>query len=202
MGKEPSGNHNFIRQPLGGFLKNLGSDSVSPGGGGAAALTGALGTALVEMVTRINQKRKPSADFRKKIARLEKARARFGELMRLDTEAFLNLTKFPKEKRQSARYQNALKRAAGVPFEICALAVEALEIGQSEVDRTSRWLASDLVESGILLEASFRSGRLNAEINLRSIENRLFLRKTKSRLNLLEKKAATLNKNLSQVLNP
>ena len=202
LGKKPSGKHDFIRQPVGGFLRNLGSDSVSPGGGAAASLTSALGASLVEMVSRINNKRTPSVNFQKKISRLEKNRIRLGELMRLDTEAFLDLSRFPKEKKQGVQYQNALKRAAGVPLEICELAVESLKIGRSEVGRTSRWLASDLSEAGILLEASFRSGRLNVEINLRSIRDKLFLRRTQSRLNLLEKKRAALNKNLNQALNP
>ena len=39
------------------FLEKLGSESPSPGGGAAAALTGALGGALLEMVCRLNDKR-------------------------------------------------------------------------------------------------------------------------------------------------
>ena len=200
MSKDPTGKHDFVKQSIGSFLRELGSDSASPGGGAAAALSGALGVSLIEMVSRINVKRAPSAHFRKNISRLEKNRTRFGELMRLDAEAFLKLCKFSKEERRGSRYQSVLRRAAGVPMEICELAVESLAIGQFEINRTSRWLASDLAEAGILLRASFNSGRLNVEINLRSIQDKIFLRKTNSRLDRLEKEADILNRKIKKVL--
>jgi len=208
LGKELSAKHNFIRQPIGRFLKNLGSDSVSPGGGAAASLTGALGASLIEMVSRINGKRwlKKQAGktlpikFLRNILLIEKKRVRFAELVRLDTEAFLRLSQIPKEKRQGAAYENTLKLAVAIPIEICELAVQVLEIGQSEVDRTSRWLASDLAEAGILLQASFQSGRLNVEINLKSIKDTSYISEIQKELDELQEKVIASKKKLFKVL--
>ena len=186
-------------------MKALGSDSVSPGGGAAASLTGAAGTALVEMVSRINEKRwlkkhpsqKASRCFKKNISLLERNRVRFIELIKLDTLAFLRLSCFSKKDGQKAAYQNALKRAAGAPLEMCRLAVSSLEAGGCEASRTSRWLASDLLEAGILLEASLCSSRLNVEINLVSIKDKRTLKKVKRELTSLAKKINSFNKKIS-----
>ena len=75
-------------------------------------------------------------------------------------------------------------------------ATQAMWIGESEIERTSQWLASDLAEAGILLEASFHSARLNVEINMRSMQDTAFLSKVKAALSALEKKVGISKENL------
>ncbi|OIO39205.1 MAG: hypothetical protein AUJ71_01195 [Candidatus Omnitrophica bacterium CG1_02_49_16] len=205
MDKKLSAGHDFALHRVGDFLRTLGSDSPSPGGGAAAALTGGLGASLIEMVSRINEKRwlkknpskKHSGTFHRNIVRLQKIRVCFAELMRLDTESFLELSGFPTADRQTARYQGALKRTAGFPLVMCEKAVQSLAMGVGESRRTSRWLASDLLEAGILLEASFHSGRLNVAINLGSIQDKSFVRRVKKRLDVLDRRIKILNKKIS-----
>ena len=201
-----AGRYEFVKQPIEKYLGSLGSSDVSPGGGSAAALCGAMGAALVEMTSRINARRefkksgRISAQARKNIARAEALKKKFGMLMRLDTEAFLRLAAIPKDKRSSAVYARALRHAAMVPIEISRLAVRVLEIGVSEVPRTSAWLASDLAEAGILLETAFFAGRLNAEINFKYIKDKKFVSAAVQELKVYEKKARRLGKALGGAL--
>lgn len=153
------------------FLEELGSSAASPGGGAAAALTGATGAALVEMVTRINaRRRRISPDLR-----IVSLRRRLNKLMTLDARAYSRLSSFPKENRKESRYQAVLVKAAGVPFETGRLCVAAFTLAKRQKPFTSRWLMSDLVEAGILLKAAFKSAQLNVEINLPLIRNRRLL---------------------------
>ena len=161
------------------FLDELGSSSVSPGGGAAAALTGALGASLLEMTARINSVREKkklnktgiSKEASSRIRKFASIKKELSGIVRKDTEAFLALSAFPKEKRSGPGYDKALVRAAAAPLTICRLAAEALELGRAEVSRTGAWLASDLAEAGLLLEAAFYSGKLNVEINLKYIQD-------------------------------
>ena len=195
MSKIPFGGHDFSKRAITDFLEELSSDSASPGGGAAAALTGALGVSLVEMVSRINERREqkksgkknPSSGHPLKIRSLGKIRQNFLQLMKRDTQAFLALSSFTKDNRTGKSYQQSVKNAASVPLEMAHLACLASSLAESEIGRTSRWLASDLAEAAILLEASFCSARLNVEINLPSIEDRSFLNRVKKELDQLQK---------------
>lgn len=183
----------FSEFKLSSFLKELGSASSSPGGGTAAGLCGALGTALIEMVARINEQRisKKNAgaqdpEANQRIHFLNRARLQFEELMTLDCQAFLEITKLYKEKAEATHYQAALKKGASAPFAIAELAAKTLDLGIAELPRTSPWLISDLTEASILLPAAFYSARLSVEINLKSIDDATFVKDMRQKLLSLE----------------
>ncbi len=190
----------FETKSIEAFLKYLGSDSATPGGGSAAALTAAVGTALVEMVTRINQKRRPSKEASRRINFIRKTRLKFARLMTRDANAFNQLKKRLLQKESRSDLNRALKRSAEVPYAICEASVTTLESALKEAPRTSRWLASDLAEAAILLEAACLSGRLNVEINLKGMKNKRFIRKKRAQLDFLQKKAALLKKKVAKGL--
>lgn len=191
----------FSRYTLSRFLKELGSSSSSPGGGSAAGLCGSLGTALIEMVARINDRRlsqkqtgakDPIATDR--ISTLSKARLQFEKLITSDCKVFLKISKLYKDKAAPAKYQAALHEGASVPFEMAQLSAKIMALGILELDRTSRWLISDLMEASILLPAAFYSAKLNIEINLKSIEDPSFVEEMKKNLLSLEEEIHSYKK--------
>jgi len=203
LANKPSGS--FSEYSIAGFLDELGSASASPGGGSAAALTGALGVALIQMVFNINNRRSQKTETlgvhpkNLTLTEIREQFERFELLMTLDAEVFANLSKFIKDERSGNLYQEALKKAADVPLEMARSAYRAMALGEKEIDRTSRWLASDLAEAGILLEASFNSARLNVEINLKSIQDTSYISKSQKELDDLQKKVTASKKKLSEV---
>ena len=56
----------MIQKSVEGFLKELSSSSATPGGGSAAALMGAMGSALVSMVANLTIGEKNTRQLRKK----------------------------------------------------------------------------------------------------------------------------------------
>ena len=78
-----------------GFLESLASKAPVPGGGGAAALVGAAGVALGNMVGSLTVGKKKyaavEADVRTLNARAEALRRRLEALVQADAEAFLPL---------------------------------------------------------------------------------------------------------------
>jgi len=127
-------------------------------------------------------------------------RQKFAKLMTQDAEAFGKLKKQLSQKNSRSDLDRAFKVTAAIPYGISELSVKTLELALKEAPQTSRWLASDLAEAAILLEAACLSGRLNVEINLKSMKNKRFVREEAARLDRLEKKAARLKNKLMRVL--
>lgn len=193
----------FSKRPLAGFFDQLGSSASAPGGGSAAALTGAAGVALLEMVARLNAERetkkagKPTAAAKPRILKLEKIKKNLLSLVTQDAKVFMKSQKDFKEEKSSARYQDALMRNMQIPLEICSLCVEAMALGVQEKPRTGKWLASDLSEAGILLLGAFGAGRLNVEVNLKSLRDRALSSAAIKKMNAYSNKLRALESELS-----
>ena len=168
----------FIEKSCEEFLDQLASKQSVPGGGGAAAMVGALAAALTSMVCNFTIGKKKYEQVQDKMQALlteaESLRAKLQELVQDDAVAFnalMAVYKLPKEteEEQSLRksmLQDKAKAAAMVPMEICRaavavqkLAIQALQDGNSD-------LASDAILAGILGRAALRSAYYNVLINL------------------------------------
>lgn len=193
----------FSKNSLEKFLEILGSDSPSPGGGAAAALTGAQGAALIEMVSRLNdarfRKKDPKGDHsqaKKRIAVFEKSRLRYLKLISDDTAAFQKISQAYRKGKDSPSYQTALMKGYSVPLEMAELAVNTMRSGLDERGRTSKWLYSDLVEAGILLDAAFCAARLNVEINLKDLADQSTAGRVTTKLDELQRESSQLKNEL------
>src|SRR6266487_2059967 len=119
----------YLDRPLQEYLDELASAQPTPGGGSAAALSGAMGAALASMVARLTLGKANYVDVEPEIAELlqrtEKLRARFQQLMQEDIDAYGKLSasfKLPRStpaevKTRSSAIQQRLLEAALVPLE-------------------------------------------------------------------------------------
>ncbi|HHS3413794.1 TPA: cyclodeaminase/cyclohydrolase family protein [Streptococcus pyogenes] len=169
------------------FAKVLGSDAPAPGGGSAAALSGANGISLTKMVCELTLGKKKYADYQDIIEDLHTKSSRLQQdlldAIDKDTEAF-NLVSdvfdMPKEtdEDKAARrtaMQKALKTAAQSPFEMMTLMVEALEITATAVGKSNTNAASDLGVAALNLKAGLQGAWLNVLINLSGIKDEDFV---------------------------
>ncbi len=186
----------LAKSSLKDFINELASDSPSPGGGSAAALTTALGVALFEMVARINLKKSKTPTATKRIAWLKKTRTRLLRLVTLDVQAFLKINRHYKLPKNNPRRQSSLEYGASVPLEICELSLAAARLGVEEKSRTSAWLTSDLLEAMKLVKAGYAAARLNVEINLKGLANNALRSRIASRLKSLESQIESLARTL------
>jgi formiminotetrahydrofolate cyclodeaminase len=189
----------FEKKSLEKFLTELGSAEPSPGGGAAAALTGAQGAALLEMVARLNdarfRKKNAKADHsaaRKRISGFAGLRAHFLRLLAQDAKAFEIISAAYSKGKEHPSYQKALLKGYSVPLEMAESVVKALTKGLEERERTSKWLYSDLAEAGILLDAAFGAARLNVEINLNDLKDRDLAGRVRAKLDALQSESARL----------
>ncbi|WP_332058452.1 cyclodeaminase/cyclohydrolase family protein [Streptococcus canis] len=178
---------NLVDLSLADFAKVLGSDAPAPGGGSAAALSGANGISLTKMVCELTLGKKKYADYQDIIedvhANSTALQTSLLAAIDKDTEAF-NLvsavfdmpqeTDEDKAARRTAM-QKALKTAAQSPFEMMTLMVEALETTATAVGKSNTNAASDLGVAALSLKAGLQGAWLNVLINLSGIKDEDFV---------------------------
>jgi methenyltetrahydrofolate cyclohydrolase len=197
---------NYATSPMKRFLDELGSVSTSPGGGSAAALTAASGMALLEMTARINLERefkktaKKNPKVNQRIAEIKKLRYLVLSIVTKDAKTFTSLVPAFKKDKSSPEYQKALKKSAEAPLEICEWICRATELGMDERLRTSRWLASDLAEAAVLLEAAFISARMNVDINLKSLKDTAHAADVNAKLDKMARTVCENKKEIMEIL--
>lgn len=149
------------------YLDALSARTPVPGGGSAAALTAATGTALVSMVAGYSQGKGKSKNVEKRIRGIltqsERIRKRLLALVDLDAQAYLKVVK---TRGASARLRRrALNGAAKVPREVCRLCYKAVQLMPYLVEKGNPHLMSDIMVAAEILFAAFHAARINVEIN-------------------------------------
>ena len=162
------------------FAEHLASRAPAPGGGGAAALTGALGIALCSMAGNLTLGRKKYADVEADVLRMlekgERLRERLIALIDKDAEMFAPLAEaysVPKDNPdRDAILENATMGACTAPLEILRLCCECVELLEEMLERGSKMLVSDVGCGALCCRAAIDSAALNVFINTKSLKNR------------------------------
>ncbi|AIS53135.1 methenyl-tetrahydrofolate cyclohydrolase [Thermoanaerobacter kivui] len=172
------------------FIEVLASKEPVPGGGGAAALAGAIGNALGSMVGNLTVGKEKYKDVEQEIIKiLEEEKKLQEELLSLideDAQVFSEVAKaykLPKntdeEKRKKEEaLNNALKNACQVPIKIMEKSLEALKLQRRLAEIGSKLAISDVGVGALILKAAVLSGYLNVIINLNGIKDEEFVKKT------------------------
>lgn len=162
------------------FVDALASSSPAPGGGGAAALVGAIGTALGNMVASLTVgKQKYAAVEAEMIALKAKCDALQAELLdqvEADEISFLPLAKayaIPKDDptRESV-LEEATVLACQTPLHIMELCCEAIDCLRIFAEKGSRLAVSDAGCGAVLCKAAMQAASLNVFINTKTMKNR------------------------------
>lgn len=162
------------------FVALLASNEPVPGGGGAAALVGAIGTALGNMVGALTVGKKKYAAVEEEMLTLrEKCSALQAELLQqinADAEGFLPLAKaygLPKDAPDRAQIlEEATLRACVVPLRIMELCAESLEAIAVFAEKGSRLAVSDAGCAAVTVKAAMQAASLNVFINTKTLVDR------------------------------
>lgn len=162
------------------FTRFLASAEPVPGGGGAAALVGALGVALGNMVAALTLGKPKYAEVEAEVAELrrrgEVLQERLLEQINADAEGFRPLAeayKLPKdEPRRAEILEQATLRACGTPMEIMELGAAAIPVIAELASKGSRMAVSDAGCAAAAVRAAVEMAYLNLLINTRSLRGR------------------------------
>jgi formiminotetrahydrofolate cyclodeaminase len=158
----------FLDEPVRGFLDQLAARTPAPGGGGAAAVTGAMAAGLVAMAARFSATRLPGAGELADEA--DGLRRRLAQLADMDARAYtavLEAFRLPAEDGQrEARRREALRGAALVPLEIAGIGARVAAMAAQVAEAGNPNLRGDAVTGAVLAAASARSAACLVDINV------------------------------------
>ena len=161
------------------FLEDLAGSAPAPGGGGAAALVGAAGAALGNMVGSLTVGKKKYAAVEADILVLNRRavalRKRLEGLVQADADAFTPLAaayKLPKETpeqqaHKAAVLEAALEGACAVPLEIMSACCEGIALAAEYAEKGSVMAVSDAGCAALFCKAALQAAGLNVSINTR-----------------------------------
>lgn len=161
------------------FLEDLAGSAPAPGGGGAAALVGAAGAALGNMVGSLTIGKKKYAAVEADILILNRRatalRKRLEGLVQADADAFTPLAaayKLPKETpeqqaHKAAVLETALEGACAVPLEIMSACCEGIALAAEYAEKGSVMAVSDAGCAALFCKAALQAAGLNVSINTR-----------------------------------
>ena len=181
-------------QGLSEFTEALASTAPTPGGGGAAALMGALSASLGAMAARLSAGKHTDAERAQALEALaencDKLRARFLEQIEADAAAFLPLSQAYRLPKNDPMREETLLRAS---FGACSAAIEMLSLCARTADAltelrqcASRLMLSDVGCAAAACRAALLCAAMNVFVNTRSYSE--------------EPEAAALNRTAEAVL--
>ena len=161
------------------FVEALASSKPAPGGGGAAALAGAIGTALGNMVGSLTIGKKKYAEVQEVMLALQdRCNAIQEELLdqvKADEESFLPLVaayRIPKDDPNRDKIlEEASVQACTVPLRIMELCCQALECIAVLSEKGAKAAVSDAGCGAILCKAALQAASLNVFINTKNLKN-------------------------------
>lgn len=186
------------------FAEKLASDAPAPGGGSAAALSGALGAALVSMVCRLTVGREKYAPFEALASetadRADGLRRSLLEGVQKDTAAFdgviaaLKMPKGTDEERaaRDAEIQRAYKLAVLSPQETAESCLAVMRLAEGLLHKSNRNAASDLSVGAMQACAGLMGALENVAINLPSIQDEAYAAEKRAWMSRSEREAAEL----------
>jgi glutamate formiminotransferase len=160
------------------FIEQLAAPTATPGGGSAAAATGAMAAGLASMVASMSRGKKAYLQYESQlseaIARLSQLREELKSAIDADAESYNLVMKAYKSAKGSsdgdAAISAALQQATSVPLGVAEKAVEVAEIAASLKPISNPNMKSDLTTAIALAKAALEGALANVEINLDSLK--------------------------------
>jgi formiminotetrahydrofolate cyclodeaminase len=186
------------------FTEKLGSNAPAPGGGSAAALSGALGAALISMVCNLTMGKPKYAEHeqlvKETLTKSDKLAADLMDAIQKDTDAFDSVIAafgLPKETdgqkaARSAAIQEAYKTAIASPEVTAEYCLAVMKLAESLLGKSNVQAASDLAVGATQAHAGLKGALANVRINLPAMKDAEYVAKKKSWAERMEKEAAAL----------
>jgi len=199
-------------ETIANFLDGLASSAPTPGGGGAAAISGAMGAALVSMVCNLTIGKKKyvevEADLKEVLAKSEKLRTTLTGMIADDVEAFdavmgaYGLPKNTDEEKaaRAEKIQAALKVATDVPLACCRVCREVIDLAEIVAHKGNLNVISDAGVAVLSAFAGLRSAALNVYVNAKGLDDRAFADERLKELDGLLGEAAALNERVYEIV--
>lgn len=179
------------------FLDDLASAAPTPGGGGAAALSGAMGAALVSMVCNLTIGKEKFAGVESRLQEIlrqsELLRGQLTQMIEDDVAAFdtvMAAYRRPKNSDEekaarTAAIQKASKKATLVPLAAARACAEVIDLCRPTAEMGNPNVVSDAGVAVLCAQTGLKAAALNVLINLGAIKDEVFVAQHRAELDQL-----------------
>jgi glutamate formiminotransferase/formiminotetrahydrofolate cyclodeaminase len=175
------------------FVEQLAAPTATPGGGSAAAASGAMAAGLAMMVASMSRGKKAYLQYERElseaIARLSQLKEELKASIDADAESYNAVMKAYKAAKESQDGEGvinaALRLATAVPLGVAERSREVAQIAKKLGPITNPNMSSDLTTGIALAEAAITGALANVEINLQSLKDETFVREVRKRTSAL-----------------
>lgn len=186
------------------FLDELGSKNSTPGGGSAAALTGALNAAVVNFIANLTigkEKYKDVEDEAKSI--LDESNQIKREMLKMMDEDSEILSKILASYKTGNKAETKIicKDAVEFSLDMTQRAVRLMELTLEISKIGNKMLASDFEVAAYIGDAAVGSAIANIKINLKSLDDEDYKENIKKEYQKLQKKSAELKEEIIKLAN-
>jgi len=174
-------------------VEQLAAPTATPGGGSAAAASGAMAAGLATMVASMSRGKKAylhhERELSEAIARLSQLREELKAAIDADAQSYNEVMTAYKAAKDSAATDGiidaALKQATSVPMGVAERAREVAVIAEGLKPITNPNMKSDLTTALALARAAMEGALANVEINLESVKDTGFVTESRKKAALL-----------------
>ncbi len=175
------------------FVEQLAAPTATPGGGSAAAASGAMAAGLATMVAGMSRGKKAYVQYERElseaIARLSQLREELKAAIDADAASYDAVMQAYKAAKQSADADGlidaALRQATSVPLGVAERAREVAGVAEKLKPITNPNMKSDLTTAIALATAAIQGALANVDINLESLKDQAFAVETRKRAEAL-----------------
>jgi glutamate formiminotransferase/formiminotetrahydrofolate cyclodeaminase len=190
------------------FLDATGAGTATPGGGSTAALAGALGASLTEMVANLTLGRKKYAEVEEQaadiVSRAGKLKNELAQAVKADSDAFDGVMQAYRDKSLTEDdRQIAIERATVIAGEVpLSVARKSLEVASLalEISRIGNVNAlTDGAAGGIMARAAAQIAALNVRVNATTLKDRKMASKWLEELAAIEQSIDSVTGEIQEI---
>jgi len=190
------------------ILEKISEGAPTPGGGSAAALAGALGAALVEMVSQLTIGRKKYQQFQEEAEQLlveaKELRSELTLGIAADADAFDQLMAAWRAKDLSPQEKEALIEAATiqageVPLNAARLSKQVVVVALKIVESGNINAITDATAGGLLARTAVQIAALNVKINAKDLKDQKLARGWLAELEQIDSEVSSISNQIIQL---
>lgn len=183
----------LVERSCADFADVLAAKESVPGGGGAAALVGALAAALCNMTGEFTLGKKKYAAYEEDVLRMlakgDKLRARLLELVDADAAAFEPLSRaygIPKTDPNRAQVlEEATENACVAPLEMMGAICQVIELLEEMHEKGTVMLQSDVGCGALFAGSALMAAALNVLVNTKTATDRAWAEATEAKVDAM-----------------
>jgi glutamate formiminotransferase/formiminotetrahydrofolate cyclodeaminase len=190
------------------FLEALSSSAPTPGGGSAAALVGAMGASLTEMMARLTVGRKKYAGVELEAQAVQgqatELRQSLSLAVREDARAFETVmtayrNREASESDRAAQIENATVAAGEVPLEVARKGLQVARLALKIVSTGNERAVTDGATAALMARTAVQAARLNVLVNGVGLQDKALAQRWREELERLESEVSAIADEAMQI---